>query len=119
MPQRGSLRRRIVDGATMFVVTALSLLLLVYVGFGEGKRTYEQFHVEKVTAQGKVVQNAMENFLRAALPLKQFAGFTTLAEPILQSEDVAGLAVYDGAGKQIFIGLDKSHPTLPEAAAAV
>src|ERR1700742_4024056 len=79
--------RRLADGVTMFVVTGLSLLLLVYVGFGEGKRIYEQFPVEKLIAHNRIVQNAMENSLRAGLPLKQYAGFATLADPIVQSID--------------------------------
>src|SRR3984893_164394 len=107
---RGSLRRRMVDGVTMFVVTALSLLLLVYVGYGEGKRTYEQFHVAKLIAQGKIVQNSMENYLRAGLPLKHFVGFTTLAEPIVESEDVDAMGVYDQAGREGFLTIDKAHP---------
>ena len=35
-----SFARRVGDALTMFLVTGLSLVLLVYVGFGEGKRTY-------------------------------------------------------------------------------
>jgi predicted MFS family arabinose efflux permease len=107
-------RRRAIDGVTMFVVTALSLLLLVYVGYGEGKRTYEQFHIEKLTAQGRVVENAMETYLRAGLPMQQFVGFTTLAEPIVEDEAVDGLAVYDQAGRQVFLELDKTNPVLPK-----
>jgi predicted MFS family arabinose efflux permease len=111
--------RRLVDGVTMFVVTGLSLLLLVYVGFGEGKRIYDQFQTEKLIAHGRIVQNAMENYLRAGLPLKQYAGFSTLADPIVQSlEDMDAMAVYDQAGQQIFIVVDKdkAQPKLPDAA---
>ena len=117
---RVSFGRRIVDGITMFVVTGLSLLLLVYVGFGEGKRIYEQFQIEKLVAHGQIVQNAMENYLRAGLPLKQFAGFSTLADPIVQSlEDMDAMAVYDQAGNQLYIVVDKDkpQPKLPDAAA--
>jgi predicted MFS family arabinose efflux permease len=117
--ERASFSRRLIDGGTMFVVTALSLLLLVYVGYGEGKRTYEQFHVDKLIAQGKIVQNSMENYLRAGLPLKHFVGFTTLAEPIVESEDVDALIVYDQAGRQVFLTIDKSKPTLPEPSPAI
>jgi predicted MFS family arabinose efflux permease len=112
--------RRLVDGVTMFVVTGLSLLLLVYVGFGEGKRIYDQFQTEKLIAHGRIVQNAMENYLRAGLPLKQYAGFSTLADPIVQSlEDMDAMAVYDQTGHQVFIVLDKDkrQPKLPDAAA--
>lgn len=106
--------RRLIDSATMFVVTGLSLLLLVYVGFGEAKRTYEQFAIEKLEAQGSTVQTSIENYLRAGLPLKQYVGFTTLAEPIVENEDIDALIVYDTAGRQLFAALDKTKPKLPE-----
>ena len=97
----------------MFIVTALSLFLLIYVGYGEARRTYEKFHLEKLTAQGRVVQNAMEGYLRAGLPLRQYVGFTTLAGPIVESEDIDALIVYDQKGRQIFQVRDRSNPTLP------
>ena len=62
----------------------------------------------------------MENYLRAGLPLKQYAGFATLADPIVQSlEDIDAMAVYDQAGAQLFIVIDKDkpHPKLPEISA--
>jgi MFS family permease len=112
--------RRLVDAVTMFIVTALSFLLLVYVGYGEGRRTYEQFHVEKLIGHGNVVQSAMENYLRAGLPLDQYAGFTALAEPIVQGiPDIDALAVYDQTGRQLFLVIDKNNPKLPEPSAAI
>jgi MFS family permease len=111
--------RRLTDGVTMFVVTGLSLLLLVYVGFGEGKRIYEQFQIEKLTAHNRIVQNAMENYLRAGLPLKQYAGFSTLADPIVQSiDEIDTMVVFDQAGHQLFIvtDKDKKNPKLPDPA---
>jgi MFS family permease len=116
---RQSFSRRLIDGATMFVVTGLSLLLLVYVGFGEAKRTYEEFDIEKLVAQGSIAQNSIENYLRAGLPLKQYVGFTTLAEPIVENEDIDALAVYDLAGRQLFYVTDKSKPKLPDPPAMV
>jgi predicted MFS family arabinose efflux permease len=109
--------RRLIDGVTMFVVTGLSLLLLVYVGFGEAKRIYDQFQTEKLIAHGRIVQNAMENYLRAGLPLKQYAGFSTLADPIVQSlEDMDAMAVNDQTGRLVFIVVDKDKlsPKLPD-----
>src|SRR5215471_7617182 len=101
--------RRIIDGITMFIVTGLSLLLLVYVGFGEGKRIYGQFQVEKLIAQGRIVQNAMENYLRAGLPLKQYSGFVTLADPIVQGiDEIDAMIVYDQSGQQLFIDIDRA-----------
>src|SRR3954469_16179298 len=116
-----SFSRRFIDGITMFVVTGLSLLLLVYVGFGEGKRIYEQFQIEKLIAHNRIVQNTMENYLRAGLPLKQYAGFATLADPIVQSiDEIDAMAVFDHAGNQLFIVTDKDKaiPKLPNAAEA-
>ena len=103
----------------MFIVAALSLLLLLYVGFGDGKRTYEQLHIEKLTAQGLFAQTSIEKFLRDGLPLKQYAGFSTLATPIVEGEDVDAVIVYDDLGRQLFSVVDKNKPVLPETSAAI
>ena len=109
--------RRIVDGLTMFIVTGLSLLLLVYVGVGEGKRTYEQLEIDKLISQGSYLQTSIENSLRAGLPLKQFAGFNTLASGLLTGEysieEIHAIAVYDVGGQQLFIAIDDTNPKLP------
>ncbi len=118
MPKKG-LSPRIVDGITMFVVTSLSLFVLIYVAYSEGKRGFEQIHIEKITAQGRVVQNSIEKYLREDLPLKQYAGFTTLAAPIVEDKDLDAMAVYDQAGRQIFIAVDKSNPKLPQPSSAI
>jgi len=112
-------RQRLADGITMFIVTVLSLALLLYVAFGEGKRGYEQLHLEKITAQGRLVQSSIEKFLRDDLPLKQYDGFTTLVTPIVESEDFDAIAVYDHLGRQLFIVVDKSNPQLPEPSSAI
>jgi MFS family permease len=110
-------KQRIVDGITMFIVTGLSLLLLVYVGVGEGKRTYERLDIEKLTSAGSRLQADIENNLRAGLPLKQFAGFTTLAERLLNGafsiEEINAIVVYDTAGQSLFSVIDEANPKLP------
>jgi len=112
--------RRLVDGITMFIVTGLSLLLLVYVGIGEGKRTYEQLEIEKLTSQGRHIQTSIENNLRAGLPLKQFAGFSSLADSLLIGiEEVDAVAVYDQAGHQVFMAIDQRNPKLPPPSPAI
>jgi MFS family permease len=107
----------------MFIVTGLSLLLLVYVGIGEGKRTYEQLEIEKLTSEGRRLQTSIESNLRAGLPLKQFAGFNTLAEGVLNGaysiEEINALAVYDTAGQQLFITIDDTNPKLPPPSPAI
>src|SRR4051794_3113957 len=101
------------EGATMFIVALASLFLLLYIGYGDGKRTYELTHIEKLTSQGRYLQNTIEKFVRDGLPLKQYAGFTKLASPILEGEDVDALLVFDHKGTQVFGAIDKKKPTLP------
>ena len=116
----GRFSNRLIDGLTMFVVTAASLMLLLYVGYSDSKRTYEQIHIEKITSHGEFVQNSIEKFLRDGLPLRQYAGFSTLAASVLdiEGEDVDSLTVYDQAGVQVFEAIDKSNPKLPEPPSA-
>lgn len=111
--------RTLTEGATMFIVAALSLLLLLYVGFGDGRRTYEQLHLEKLTAQGRFAQTSIDKFLRDGLPLKQYVGFSTLATPIVEGDDVDAIFVYDESGRPIFEAVDKKRPELPEPASIV
>src|SRR5882724_1572034 len=107
------LLRWLFEGATMFIVAAASLFLLLYIGFGDGKRTYELTHIEKLTSQGRYLQNTLEKFVRDGLPLKQYAGFSKLAAPVLEGEDVDALFVYDQKGAQVFSAIDKKRPALP------
>ena len=57
--------RRLVDAAVMLAVTVLSLGLLLYVALGEARKTYPAFQIEKMQAQGALVQTSIEGFLRA------------------------------------------------------
>lgn len=101
------------DALTMLLVSALSLFLLIYVGFGEAQRTFQQFHLDKLTAQGAVIQNAMENYLRPGLPLTQYVGFTARAERLLASDDsIVALVTYDSRNQPIFVSGDSSIPLL-------
>lgn len=109
-----TLRDRVRDGLIMLAVAALSFGLLVYVGWGEGKRTYPHFQVEKMAAQGELVQSALETYLRAGLPLGQFPGFRSIAEPIRGSDPtIAVIAVHDRMGRAVFTAGDAAVPHLP------
>ena len=86
------------DGVIMAVVAALSLGLLIYVGWGEAKRTYPRFQAGKMVAQAELVQTALDSYLRAGLPLAQFPGFRQIAEPIRESDPtIAAIAARDPA----------------------
>jgi len=120
MVVKAKLGHRVIDAVSMFIVTALSLFLLLYVGFGEGKRTYEQIELEKLTAQGHLIQNSIEKFLRDDLPLKQFPGFATIASPVVDGlSEVDAMAVYDHDGHELFLVKDKTNPQLPATSAAI
>ncbi|HEU5275842.1 MAG TPA: MFS transporter [Xanthobacteraceae bacterium] len=103
----------------MLVVTGLSLFVLLYVATGEAKRGYEEIHLDKVSAQGRLVRNSIERFLREELPLQQYVGFTTLAAPLLEAEEVDAIGVYDHLGRRLFFAIDKTNPKLPEPSQAI
>jgi len=108
-------RRRLADGLTMLVVTALSFLLLAVISRGEAERASIRFQAGKLTALGQVVQKTVETYLRSDQPLDQFAGFRPLAQPFLVSDpDISAFSVRDAGGKVLFEvtqeGLDPPPP---------
>ncbi len=111
MKQNATWHSSLLEGLTMAIVTGLSLLLLIYVGTGEAKRTFSHFQVEKLAAQGRSLQNKMEHFLRPGLPLKQFVGFRTSAESLLASDaTISSVAAFDARGQVIFeLGSDQAE----------
>ncbi len=115
MAEVRALRRRFIDGVTMTLVAGLSFVLLIYVGFGEANRSYEQFYVGKLTAQAKVLVNAIEGFLKRDLPLDQYVGFRPRAERLLDSDrTVVTIAVFDSVDRLVFTSGDPTIGLLPE-----
>lgn len=103
-------RKSRVDAIAMFAVSFFSLLLLVYVGAGEGQRTFTGLLSAKLAAQGEIIQNAMAGHLRAGLPVRQFVGFQTISGSIFESDEtVALIQVTDRSDKVVFANhrLDK------------
>lgn len=87
-PERGP-NWRVVGSIPLILMMALSLALLGYVGYGETKRAYGQFQVEKLATQGAMMHSLVQDFVREGLPMEfietfvsdsgqlgQFAGFT-------------------------------------------
>ncbi len=94
---------RLGAGMIMFAVMCLSLFLLIYVALGESTRTYERFQGDKLGGQVQIVHNTMQTALKSGLPLKQFVGFNTIAEPILAADNtISNMVVYDTDGKEVF-----------------
>ena len=109
-----TIRRAVFNGVGMAIVCGLSLFLLIYVGNGEARRNYQQFQLEKLTAQGQIIQNTMDTFLRGGHSVKQFVGFQTKVGPILASDhSIAAMSVFDQAGRPVFVSGDESITLLP------
>lgn len=112
-----SFGRRFTDAFAMFVVAAVSLVLLIYVAFGEAKRTYERFQIEKLVAQGQVIQTSVESFVKPGLPIQQFVGFNQLAEPMVKADPlIDAIGFYDMTGQRVFnAGEAEARQLGPEA----
>ena len=108
-----SRRHWLSDFVAMLLVSTISLFLLLYIGFGEAHRTYEQLQAEKLMAQGQIVQTTMEKVLRSGLPLKQYAGFNKLVDGILASDkSITVIIAYDRDDKPVFSSAEKTIPLL-------
>lgn len=104
------------DGIAMALVAGLSFLLLLYVGHGEAQRSFERFHLDKLAAQGRMLQGAIESYLRRDLPLPQYVGFRARAERLRASdEQLVALAVLDAERRPLFVHGDRSIGLLPIA----
>ncbi len=109
--------RRVRYAVTMLTVAAASLLLLMYIGHGEAQRNYFKFILDGVVAQGRLVQTPIESHLRSGLPLRQYAGFTTLAKRIADADEaILAIFVTDGAGRIVFAGSAENPAILPPSA---
>jgi predicted MFS family arabinose efflux permease len=81
-----SVGRRIADATTMFFVSLVSILLLVFIADGTIKRTYEQLLIDKSAAQGELVRNSIEAYVRPGLPLRQFTSFNQQTSSIISGD---------------------------------
>lgn len=91
------------NAITMTLVAGLSLVLLIYVGYGEATRTLQQFQVDKLASQGRYLQSTLNDFLRPGHPIKQYVGFKAQTGNILASDPtIGGMAIFDGYGKLVF-----------------
>ncbi len=103
MTRKQSLGARMGDAVTMLIVSLLSITVLLYVAYGTARRSYEQAIIEASVAQGQLIQSSMETFIRPGLPLHQFVGFQTLAEPIVKADNgIDGMIALDNRGERVF-----------------
>jgi predicted MFS family arabinose efflux permease len=96
--------RRLLGLLGTILVTALSVLLLCYVAYGEARRTYPTFQADRLAAQAELVGHSMESFLVAGLPLEQFPGFVPVTRPLLDSDgSIVAIYVTDTRGEVVFL----------------
>ena len=108
--------RALADILAMVCVSALSLVVLLYVALGTAREGYKQLVVERVLAQGQIVQSTIETFLRPGLPLPQFVGFNRISAN-MAATGIADVSVFDNTGGLVFT--DESESVAPLAGSAV
>lgn len=96
--------RRVLPG---ILLTAISLLLFAYVGYGEATRVYVQIRLERIQQLGATLQTTVSQFANSGLPLDQFGGFDRRSQQV-RTVDSAILAalVTDVDGRPIFCEAD-------------
>ena len=77
---------RVSNVLKLTLVLAISMIMLVFVGQGEARRSYPRFALEKLLAQAELAQTPIKSFLQADQPLNQYPGFETQTTPILESD---------------------------------
>ena len=76
------------------IVLLLALVLLCYVGFGEAYRGYPILQMDKLIAQGTILQSSIESSLRAGLHLKYLPGLISMTEGMLESDSSIRKSVF-------------------------
>lgn len=88
----------------IIVVELLTLLLVSYIGYGEVKRKYPRFQVQKMATQGEIIRDPLEAFLQGGFPIKQFGGFKHNSETLrLSDADIEQINVINDKQEVIFI----------------
>ncbi len=77
----------------LVLVTAFSLLLLIYVSYGESRRTYEKHQLNRIAAESEISKSLIEEFLSEGLP---FTFITPLLEENLALGKLAGFRISRG-----------------------
>ncbi len=114
MTDSKTIAQRLTDAVTMLVVSGICLMLLLFVGHGTVTRTYEQLVIDKLVAQGQLVQSSIEAYVRPGLPLSQFVGFQQIAAPMVKADDLLDtMTVYHREGETVFSAGDTTIRALP------
>jgi len=106
--------RNVIYSFPIILILIFTLLLLVYIGYGEASRKYAQFQIGKLASQAEVIKNDFEAFLQAGLPLYQFSGFAGSSENLILSDaSIENIQVRDTRNQLVFI---QTQPDITVAA---
>ena len=95
--------QRLLDAVTMLTVSAICLALLVFVAHGTVMRTFEQQIIDKLVAQGQLVQSSIDAYVRPGLPLRQFIGFQQITAPMVRADEtLETMTAFDRDGEVVF-----------------
>jgi MFS family permease len=102
-PRRAPAGSRWLAVLPLALATLASLALLLYAGYGEGRRVYLQLQLERIAALGDVLAGTMETFTQTGLPVRQFAGFDAQAAALnAAGPSIRLVRVLDLAGRTVF-----------------
>lgn len=105
----------------IIVVSALTLLLLAFVGSWEASRQHAAFQVSKLATQGEIITKSVESYLQAGLPIEQYSGFHQLSQTLLESDEgIEHLSIVNPSQDIIFFNWrpSEAHQAAAKAKAA-
>ena len=109
-------RNNLVVVSALFAAAAVSLVLLIFVARAEAVRIHTEQVQARIAAQAKTLLPDLAHFIKSGLPLRQYAGFTKAAQPLVHSDDaLAGLALHDANGRPISAAGQRPLPLAPRA----
>jgi len=85
------------------LILCLTFVLMVFVGYGESRRTYYRFRIETAILQSDTFLDIVAPFIDAGFPLTMYSGYEGISQVFLESnEDILSIAVINSNDKMIF-----------------
>jgi|GEM_PF-6267798 len=85
------------------VVLALSMILLIYIGYADSFKAYTKVRLDEISSISKMPQYKINSFLHSENQLKHFIGFRAITNSILDAkESILSMKVLDLQNRVIF-----------------
>lgn len=69
------------------LILSLTLVLMVFIGYGEARRTYYFYRVETTILQSETFLDIISPFVEAGFPLTMYSGYDGMAQVYMESND--------------------------------